>query len=92
MRVLKVFLDAPHAEISGVEITRQIGIKSGTLYPILIRLEEAGWLESRWEVVDPRHVGRPRRRYYRMTGDGHRVALAALASLQVGQAMPAWNS
>ena len=54
----------------GYDLSRTTGLKSGTLYPILLRLEGAKWLSSRWEEVAPREVGRPRRRLYRATAVG----------------------
>jgi hypothetical protein len=72
--VLRVFLRDPRAELFGYVIIEQITsmtLKSGSLYPILQRLENAGWLTSRWE--DEEHAasqGRPPRRYYRLTGTG----------------------
>jgi DNA-binding PadR family transcriptional regulator len=57
-------------ELSGADIAAASKLKSGTLYPILARLEEAGWLSSRWEAGDPVTLGRPRRRYYRVTAEG----------------------
>jgi len=59
-------------EISGAEVGRATKLASGTLYPILMRLEEAGWVESRWETEDPHELGRPRRRLYQITGVGIR--------------------
>ena len=50
----------------------------GTLYKALSRLEESGLLESRWEDAEAVE-GRPRRRLYRLTGEGARVAERALA-------------
>ena len=47
------------------------GLKSGTLYPILMRLKERGWLETRWEVVEN---GKPPRHMYRLTPDGLELA------------------
>lgn len=49
----------------GVQLTNVTGIPSGTLYPILTRLTQLGILTARWEDVDTRGLGRPRRRYYR---------------------------
>lgn len=57
-------------EISGADIQHTTGLSSGTLYPILLRLEQAGWLSSRWEQVNPAEVGRPRRRFYLITPTG----------------------
>lgn len=57
-------------EQSGADLTRRTGIKSGTLYPLLLRLEQAGWVASRWEAEQPHDLGRPRRRFYHVTGVG----------------------
>ena len=65
-------------------------IDEGTLYPLLARLEAAGWATSQWEDVDPREAGRPRRRLYRLTGVGQRRAREALSGLQLGTGTPAW--
>jgi hypothetical protein len=54
---------------------------SGTLYPIMLRLETAGWFVSRREAVDPAHVGRPRRRLYRLTGGAADSARSAPPAL-----------
>nr|WP_285485880.1 helix-turn-helix transcriptional regulator [Amycolatopsis taiwanensis] len=48
----------------GLEICAAAGLASGTIHPILARLEKAGWLRSRWEDANPADQGRPRRRYY----------------------------
>ena len=68
--VLEAIMDRRGAGISGAEITKTAKLKSGTLYPILTRLEEAGWLSSEWEDVDPSEIGRPRRRLYKVTSVG----------------------
>lgn len=80
MKVLARLLQDPTAEWYGFDLIDQTKIKSGTLYPILIRLEKAGWLKSRLEDVDPHVVGRPPRRLYALTGEGERLARAELAS------------
>jgi PadR family transcriptional regulator len=61
----------------GYGIARDTGLKSGTLYPILIRLADRGLVEARWEDEQP--AGRPRRHLYRLTPDGLAAAAAALA-------------
>lgn len=65
-----------HPNSSGADIARATGLKTGTLYPILMRLEEAGWLASRWEEGDPSLLGRPRKRFYSVTGVGRAHARA----------------
>jgi len=77
--VLGVLLADPAEERYGYDIGTSAGLASGTVHPILARLEGAGWLESRWEDVDPSAVGRPPRRYYRLTANGVQAAHAALA-------------
>jgi DNA-binding PadR family transcriptional regulator len=77
LRVLGAFTASHPEEFSGAEVARKTNLQSGTLYPILARLEQANWLDSRWEVGDPRELGRPRRRLYQLTGLGERNARAA---------------
>lgn len=89
LKVLGVFMSANSQERSGAEIASITHLASGTLYPILLRCEEAGWLKSRWEEIDPREVGRPRRRLYRITAVGAAQTRAAIAEIFPG-AVPSW--
>ena len=77
--VLRVLLDHPLQEHYGLEISKAAGLPSGSLYPTMAKLERAGWVSSDWEQVDPHVVGRPRRRYYKLTPDGAEMAEQALA-------------
>jgi PadR family transcriptional regulator, regulatory protein PadR len=88
--VLRALLADPSKELYGVEIGQTAGLPSGTVHPILARLETVGWLESRWEEIDPRAEGRPARRYYRLTPDGLELARAALIRAYTATARPAW--
>ena len=78
-RVLEALLDDPQRELYGLEIGEAAGLRSGTVHPILARLEGYGWLASRWEDIDAGAEGRPARRYYALTADGVQAARAALA-------------
>jgi PadR family transcriptional regulator, regulatory protein PadR len=78
-RVLRVLLEDVTAELYGAEISDRAELASGTVHPILARLERTGWLESRWEDIEPRAEGRPARRYYRLTASGAQEAREALA-------------
>jgi DNA-binding PadR family transcriptional regulator len=49
----------------GYDLSKATGIKSGTLYPLLARLYDEGWLETKW--IEAREPGRPRRHLYRLT-------------------------
>jgi PadR family transcriptional regulator, regulatory protein PadR len=77
--VLRALLEDPTREMYGAEIGAEAGLPSGTVHPILARLEGVHWLESRWEDINPRVEGRPTRRYYRLTAGGIEAARAALA-------------
>jgi DNA-binding PadR family transcriptional regulator len=87
--VLRTPLADPEQELYGVEIGTAAGLPSGTVHPILARLETVGWLASRWEEIDPRTEGRPARRYYRLTPDGMELARSALARAYTST-RPAW--
>ena len=84
MRVLEAFLENPTDELAGADVQKRSGLASGTLYPILLRLESAGWFVSRWEKVDPSSAGRPRRRFYRLTPNGLARASQVFASFGRG--------
>jgi PadR family transcriptional regulator, regulatory protein PadR len=78
--VLRALLAEPTQELYGLQICEQAGLPSGTIHPILARLErEHSWVTSRWEDITPHDEGRPRRRYYRLTEDGAERARTALA-------------
>lgn len=79
LAILRAFVDDPLAGWYGLLIAQATGLKSGTVYPLLARLERAAWLESWWEDVDASRAGRPRRRLYRLTGAGQIAARQALA-------------
>lgn len=77
--VLRALLEDPTREMYGLKICEVAGLPSGTVHPILARLEAVGWLASRWERLDPAEQGRPRRRYYRLHPNSLGVVQAALA-------------
>jgi PadR family transcriptional regulator, regulatory protein PadR len=91
LRVLGALMSCPQDELSGAQIGRTTKLATGTLYPILSRLERAGWVESRWEAGDPRILGRPRRRFYRITALGAKNATAAVNELQAAFGRLAWS-
>ena len=76
--VLRAMLDSVSGEFYGFELSKATDLKAGTLYPMLARLEEAGWISGSWEDVDPSEVRRPARRYYRLTDRGRQEAEATL--------------
>jgi PadR family transcriptional regulator PadR len=90
LSVLSTMLGEPEADWYGLDLSKRSGLKPGTIYPILDRLLKAGWLERRWEQIDPVAEGRPRRRLYRLTGVGAPAARRALDDhlISLGQPVP----
>lgn len=78
--VFQMLLDAPSEDIYGLEVVRATGLKAGSAYAILRRLEAEGLLESQWEQLDSSEAGRPPRRYYRLNAQGRPVAQRETAS------------
>jgi PadR family transcriptional regulator PadR len=76
LKLLEVLLADPSDDFWGFELMKTTGLASGTIYPLLARLEGLGWLESGWD--DQLDSG-PRRRYYRLTRDGAVSARQAVA-------------
>jgi len=66
--LLAVMLRKPRTWHYGYELSRETGLSSGTLYPLLTRLSDQGLLESRWQ--EPERPGRPPRHVYRLTSEG----------------------
>lgn len=77
--VLTALLVQPQAWRYGYDLSKETGLKSGTLYPLLMRLSDQGLLEAEWR--QPLQPGRPARHAYRLTQAG-----AALASQRAAEA------
>jgi PadR family transcriptional regulator, regulatory protein PadR len=77
--IFNTMLERPRKSWYGLELAKQAEIGSATVYAALARLERAGLLEATWENVDPSKVGRPRRRLYKLTGEGSRVGRKVVA-------------
>jgi PadR family transcriptional regulator, regulatory protein PadR len=91
LKVLGTLVSRPSHELSGAEIAKHTQLASGTLYPILFRLERVGWLESRWELGKPAALGRPRRRYYRITVEGAKNIQEVVRELTPANGRLAWT-
>jgi PadR family transcriptional regulator, regulatory protein PadR len=78
-RVFRALLDDPAAPRYGYDLMKAAALPSGTLYPMLARLEAQKLVVSAWET--PQQDGERPRRYYRLTGEGIRVARLELAQL-----------
>jgi len=78
LSVLAALHEQPSQWQHGYALATATGLKSGTLYPILIRLADRGLVEACWQ--DEPHPGRPRRHLYRLTAEGAASATQALAA------------
>jgi PadR family transcriptional regulator, regulatory protein PadR len=78
LAVLSALAAAPSPWRHGYDLARETGLRSGTLYPILVRLADRKIVEACWEEGEP--AGRPRRHLYRLTSDGLAMTTAALAA------------
>jgi PadR family transcriptional regulator, regulatory protein PadR len=76
LQVLAILLDAPSQWHYGYGLSQQTGLKSGTLYPILMRLHDRGLLATKWEESPER--GRPPRHLYKLTAEGARAGKEAM--------------
>jgi PadR family transcriptional regulator, regulatory protein PadR len=76
--VLEALLAEPAEWQHGYDLAKRTGLKSGTLYPILVRLADRELVTARWEDEPP--AGRPRRHLYQITDAGARAARARPAS------------
>ena len=74
VRLLAALASDPHAWRYGYELGRDVGLRSGSLYPILVRLADRGLLDATWEADPP--AGRPPRHLYRLTTEGLEFAAA----------------
>jgi PadR family transcriptional regulator, regulatory protein PadR len=84
LAVLAALGGQPSAWQHGYALARETGLKSGTLYPILIRLADRGLVEACWQ--DEPAPGRPRRHLYRLTANGLASATTALAEAELAAA------
>lgn len=93
LKVLKAFIDAANRKLAGSDVMKATGLKSGTAYAILLRLEAHGMVSSEWEQLPPEELGRPRRRYYSLTAGGRARAhqLLADAVQEFSTLVPAWR-
>jgi PadR family transcriptional regulator PadR len=89
--ILDLLMDAPPDDpVWGLKLCEQTGHGTGTIYPALDRLLQAGWIQDRWE--EPAPADRPRRRYYEITADGrvaYQEAIAARAARRTAWSMRA---
>lgn len=79
-QLLSVMLRQPRTWQYGYEISKQTGLKSGTLYPLLMRLSDQGLLDSQWQ--EPERPGKPPRHAYKLTASGLALAREITAEIR----------
>lgn len=80
LAVLDALLVRPGEWHHGYSLSQRTGISSGTLYPILMRLNKLHWLETHWEEI--KIPGRPPRHLYRLSGTAREWAREELHAAQ----------
>lgn len=85
-RVLAALVQSGSTGRHGYDLCREAGVKSGTLYPLLIRLEAQGHLAADWQ--DSGVAGRPPRHVYRLTATGYLLADAHPVAAVAGDGVP----
>ncbi len=76
--VLEALLDHDDGKLYGLKITKMVGRPTGSVFPILARLEQLQWATSYWETTEQSASG-PRRRFYRLSPEGMASARSLLA-------------
>ena len=87
-RVLREFLADPSRPRHGYDLMQVTGYPSGKLYPILARLQHAGWLTRNAEEIDTSAAGRPARYLYQLSEEGAERARQELAVLHAELSLP----
>ena len=82
--VLEALLAAE--SVWGLQIVKDVDRKPGTVYPILDRLESAGWVQGEWDSSEERKG--PRRRYYRLLAEARPLAQTYVAAHQAKVSPP----
>jgi PadR family transcriptional regulator PadR len=82
VQVAIAIMDHRDERLWGYDLSRQAGVRSGVLYPILHRMLDEGWLVDGWEELDPNVDKRPPRRYHELTDEGAEQPGAVLRSAE----------
>jgi PadR family transcriptional regulator PadR len=82
-QILRALMDDPTSRHWGYELSKNAGVRSGVLYPILHRMLEDGWLTDGWEDNSQTHGRRPPRRYYQLTPAGRSAIFNLLGEMRV---------
>ncbi len=83
-KMLSVFALDIGREWTGADLARETGLLRATLYQLLIRYVQRGWLLGRWEAATPESVGRPIKHFYRVTRRGVAALTAAATETDLG--------
>ncbi len=81
LALLIALLERPRAWRHGYDLSSETGLPSGTIYPVLMRLSDRGFLDSKW--LPSELEGRPPRRMYRLTSDGLDFARSEVRAAEI---------
>ena len=85
INVLRALAADPARWRYGYDLATEVHLKSGSLYPILVRLAERSLLETSWE---PGQGSRPPRHLYRLTTAGREYVAALPAAARSSKTLP----
>lgn len=89
--MVEVFLEDPGRTHFAYDLMHASRLQSGTIYPILARLQACGWVVDEAEDIEPEVEGRPRRRRYRLCPTGVEQARIALAAMREQRRSSSWT-
>ena len=71
-RIFSVFLQNPDKQHTGTEVRALAKAGAGTVFPLLQDMCDKDWVTDEWEIQDPKILGRPRKRFFKLTSLGER--------------------
>lgn len=83
LRILELFIANDKSSYCGSDVMRFLNLPSGTVYPLLTRMTNAGWLNRELENVNPKLVGRPAKRFYQISSTGLKEGKRLISSQKV---------
>lgn len=83
LRILAFFIGNEKKMYCGSDVMKQLNLPSGTVYPLLLRMTKAGWLDRELENVNPKEIGRPAKRFYQISATGLKEGKRLISSQKV---------
>lgn len=83
LRILEFFVLNEKSSYCGADVMKYLNLPSGTVYPLLTRMTNSGWLNRELENVNPKLVGRPAKRFYQISNTGLKEGKKLISSQKV---------